>query len=54
MDLEVLDSKGAATKGKIQKQYNGLVNECFNMADKYGFEYPSDNDDDKALFLAAI
>ena len=54
MDLEVLDSKGAATKGKIQKQYNGLVNECFNMADKYGFDYPSDSDDEKALFLAAI
>jgi hypothetical protein len=55
MDLEVLDNKGVPTSGKIQKQYNGLVNECFNMADKYGFDYPSGGgDDEKALFLAAI
>jgi hypothetical protein len=55
LDLEVLDNKGAPTSGKIQKQYNGLVNECFNMADKYGFDYPSGGgDDEKALFLATI
>jgi hypothetical protein len=36
------------------KEYNGCCNEAFTMADKYNFEMPSNNDDENAIFLAAM
>jgi len=49
MDVEVVGGSG-----HLQKEYFGLVNECFTMADKYNFDFPSENDDEKAIYLAAI
>jgi hypothetical protein len=36
------------------KEYNGFCNELCTMADKYNFEMPSNNDDENAIFLAAM
>lgn len=30
------------------------MNECFTMADKYNFDFGSEDDDEKAIFLSAI
>ena len=37
----------------IQKEHFGVVNECFTMADKYNVNFPSEDDDDKAVMMAA-
>ena len=36
------------------KEYNGCVNECCTMADRYNLELPTMDDDANAMFLAAI
>ncbi len=36
------------------KEYNGFCNELCTMADRYNFELPSNNDDENAIFLAAM
>lgn len=38
----------------LQKEYFGLFNECFTMADKYNIAFPSNDADEKAIFLAAV
>ena len=40
--------------GALLKAHFGAFNECFTLADKYLFEFPTVNDDEKAIFLAAI
>lgn len=40
--------------GYVEKEYFGLVNECFTMADKYNVEFPTSDPDEQAVFLAAI
>ena len=55
MDMEILDKSGNAVSGAVlQKEYNGLFNECFTMADKYNIAFPSSDSDEKAIFLAAV
>jgi hypothetical protein len=34
------------------KEYNGCSNECCTMGDKYNFDFPSQDDDENAIFLA--
>jgi hypothetical protein len=41
-------------QGALIKAHFGGFNECFTMADKYIFEFPTVDDDEKAIFLAAI
>ena len=38
----------------FQKEHFGFTNECFTMADKYNFDLPSKEDDENAIFLAAV
>ena len=38
----------------LDKQHNGVINECLTCADKYNFEFPSSRPDDMAVYLAAI
>lgn len=40
--------------GHLEKKHFGVVNECYTMADKYKFKYPTENPDEQAIFLAAI
>jgi hypothetical protein len=40
--------------GQLVKAHFGLFNECSTLADKYLFDFPTVNDDEKAIFLAAI
>jgi hypothetical protein len=56
MNLEVIPgpAAGQSTIGGIQKEHFGVINECFSMADKYNFDFPSDNIDEQAIFLSAI
>ena len=35
------------------KEHNGCYTECCTMADKYNIEFPTNDDDEKAIFLAA-
>jgi len=44
MIIEIRDKSGNRV-GSIEKEYFGLVNECFTMADKYNFDYPSTQPD---------
>ena len=53
MEVSVTDKNGSNV-GALEKAYFGLVNECFTMADKYNFDFPSGDADEKAIFLAAI
>lgn len=40
--------------GYLNKEHNGLINECVTVADKYNFEFPSSRPDDMAIYLSAI
>ena len=42
------------SSAKLHKVYNGLINECCNMADKYSLNYPEGGRGEKATFLAAV
>jgi hypothetical protein len=52
MSFEV--SGAQKVQGALVKAYFGLFNECSTLADKYLFEFPTVNDDEKAVYLAAI
>ena len=56
MDFEVTPGKAGAhaINASLQKEYFGILNECFTTADKYNFDFPSTNDDENAVFMAAI
>lgn len=43
-----------AKEPELYKVYNGFINECCNMADKYIFTWPSGGTDERAIFLSAI
>ena len=53
MKVEVVDKNGTAV-GAVEKSHFGAINECFTMADKYNFDFPTEDADQRALFLAAI
>lgn len=40
--------------GYLDKEHFGLVNECCNMADKYNLDYPTNDADEQAVYLAAV
>ena len=40
--------------GFLQKFHNGGWIECFTMADRYNIDFPSDDIELQALFLAAV
>ena len=40
--------------GSLVKAHYGGFNECVTLADKYIFEFPTVDDDEKAIFLSAI
>ena len=52
MEFKIKDKNGYFVN-YFAKEYNGCSNECCTMADKYNFEFPSQDDDENALFLAA-
>ena len=52
MEFKIKDSKGYYVN-YFCKEYNGYCNEKCTMADKYNFEFPSKDDDENAIFLAA-
>ena len=55
LDFEIV--AGPAANGRVgflQKEHYGVVNECFTMADKYNVDFHNDDNDEKAIFLAAI
>ena len=56
MDFSITPGKAGfqSISGSLQKEHFGCYNECFTMADKYNFDLPSQNDDENAIFLAAI
>ena len=58
MGIEVIDGpaalKSTTTYGALQKEHFDCISECFTMADKYNFNFPSLNEDFNAVFLAAI
>lgn len=39
---------------ELYKHYNGFINECTNMADKYLLKWGSGGDDEKAVLLSAL
>jgi hypothetical protein len=45
---------GNGTSPELHKHYNGFINECTNMADKYLLNWGSGGDDEKAIFLNAV
>ena len=53
MKFEMKDGSGS-DKGKLKKVWNGWYNEWCTAADKYKFKFPSESDDEKAIFLAAV
>lgn len=54
LEFEISDKDGKPVNNiRIIKEYNGLVNECFTMADKYTVLAPGD-DDTQALLFAAV
>ena len=53
MNIDIFD-KHDRKIGNFEKEYFGLVNECFNHADKYNFDYPSTKPEHMAIFLSAI
>ena len=54
LEFDVLDKDKNGQVGKLHKVHNGCANECFSMADKYEFEWPSNDPDEQAIFLAAV
>lgn len=40
--------------GSLFKKHNGFATECLTMADQYEFQFPTTDDDERAIFLAAI
>lgn len=44
----------AEGNGYLDKEHNGVINECLTNADRYNFEFPSSRPDDMAIYLAAI
>lgn len=52
MEFKIKDNKGYYLN-YFCKEHNGYCNENCTMADKYNFEFPSKDDDENAIFLAA-
>jgi len=53
LEFKVKDRDGGYA-GYFCKEHNGACNECYTMADKYNFEFPSKNPDEMAIFLAGM
>jgi hypothetical protein len=45
---------GNGTVPELHKTYNGFINECCNMSDKYLINWGSGGDDEKAILLNAV
>lgn len=52
MEFKIKDKNGYYVN-YFCKEHNGCGNEMCTMADKYNFEFPSQNDDENAIFLAS-
>lgn len=54
LEFEITDKDGKNVNDvRIIKEYNGVINECFTMADKYTVLVKGD-DDTHALVFAAV
>jgi len=52
LTFDITATQGSAPE--LYKQYNGFINECCNMADKYLINWQSAGDDEKAIFMNAV